>query len=307
MSIVAIDFETATSARDSACEIGLSLIEDQKIIDSRSWLIRPPCWPKFDPFNIKIHGISAKMVAQEPTFQELWEQLEPWFKDRTIVAHNASFDIGVLRDMLKYYHIHIPDNPYLCTYRLARKVWPELGKYGLKTMIQHLSLDVGRHHRAEYDSIACAGVLLHAMNKTSTTSVEELAISVESPLRTIQQYGHDVSTNKSKDIPFGNPKLHEPLHPFYRKGIVISGTLESMSRALAWQKLADLGAIVQEHLEKNTRILVLGQNDMQPNQSGKLTAKELIAEKLIRQGQPLEMISEIEFLKRLESNDHKNV
>jgi DNA polymerase-3 subunit epsilon len=307
MSIVAIDFETATSARDSACEIGLSVIEDQKIIESRSWLIRPPCWPNFDSFNIKIHGISAKMVAHEPTFQELWEELEPWFKNRTIVAHNASFDIGVLRDMLKCYRIHIPDNPYLCTYRLARKVWPDLGKYGLKTMIHHLSLDVGRHHRAEYDSIACAGVLLHAMNKTSTSNVEELAIAVDSPLRTIQQYGHDVSTNKSKDIPLGNPKLHEPLHPFYRKGIVISGTLESMSRALAWQKLADIGAIVQEHLEKNTRILVLGQNDMQHNQSGKLTAKEQIAEKLIRQGQPIEMISEIEFLKRLESNDHKAI
>jgi len=301
MSIVAIDFETATSARDSACEIGLTLIEDQKIIESRSWLIRPPCWPNFDQFNIKIHGISAKMVANEPTFQELWSELEPWFKGRTIVAHNASFDIGVLRDMLKNYRMGIPDNPYLCTYRLARKVWPDLGKYGLKTMIQHLSLELGRHHRAEYDSIACAGVLIHAMNKLSTPSIEALAQAVDSPLRTIQQYGHDVSGNKSKDIPYGNPKLHQPKHPFFRKGIVISGTLESMSRALAWQKLADIGALVQENVEKNTRILVMGQNDMQHKNSGKPTAKQVIAERMIRQGQALEMISETEFLRRLET------
>jgi DNA polymerase III subunit epsilon len=303
MSIVAIDFETATSARDSACEIGLSIIEDHKIIESRSWLIRPPCWPNFDPFNIKIHGISAKMVANEPTFDELWYDLEPWFKHRTIVAHNASFDIGVLRDMLKSYRMSIPDNPYLCTYRLARKVWPDLGKYGLKTMIHHLSLELGRHHRAEYDSIACAGVLLHAMEKTSTSTIEELARAVDSPLRTVQQYGHDVSANKSKDIPIGNPKLHQANHPFYRKGIVISGTLESMSRALAWQKLADLGAIVQEHVEKSTRILVMGQNDMRHKNSGKPTEKQLVAERMIRQGHPVEMISETEFLKRLEKTE----
>lgn len=300
MSIVAIDFETATSDRDSACEIGLTLIDDGRITLSESWLIRPPCWPRFDFFNTRIHGITSKMVAYEPTFDALWEDIGHYFTGRTIVAHNAAFDIGVLRDMLKVYRMDIPDNPYLCTYRLARKVWPELGKYGLKTMIQHLSLEGGRHHRAAYDSHACAEVLIHAMHKMGTPSVEELSRITDTAIRSIQQYGHDITTNGNREIPEGNPSLHEPGHAFYGKHMVFSGTLESMSRAQAWQRVADIGAKITERIDKDTDILVLGQNDAKTNAEGGITGKHRHALRLIQKGQQIQLMPETEFLSKLE-------
>lgn len=303
MSIVAIDFETATSDRDSACEIGLTLIDDGRITLSESWLIRPPCWPRFDFFNTRIHGITSKMVAYEPTFDALWEEISPYFAGRTIVAHNAAFDIGVLRDMLKVYRMDIPDNPYLCTYRLARKVWPELGKYGLKTMIQHLSLGGGRHHRAAYDSHACAEVLIHAMHIMGTPSVEELSRLTDTALRSIQQYGHDISTNGNREIPEGNPSLHKPGHAFYGKNMVFSGTLESMSRAQAWQKVADIGAKITERIDNDTDILVLGQNDAKTNSEGGITGKHRHALRLIQKGQKIKLMPETEFLSKLDQKD----
>jgi DNA polymerase III subunit epsilon len=301
MSIVAIDFETATSDRDSACEIGLTLVDDGKITYSESWLIRPPCWPRFDYFNTRIHGITSKMVANEPTFDEIWSDIRLYFKDRTIVAHNAAFDIGVLRDMLKMYKMDIPDNPYLCTYRLARKVWPELGKYGLKTMIEHLSLEGGRHHRAAYDSHACAEVLLHAMKLKKAASVEELSRATETTLRSIQQYGHDATTTAKREIPEGNPTLYDPSHTFYGKHIVFSGTLESMSRAQAWQRVADIGARITERIDDQTNILVLGQNDANGSTKGGITSKHQHALRLIQKGQNIQLMPESEFLGKLEN------
>lgn len=296
MSILAIDFENATSARDSACEIGVTRIDNGKITESRSWLIRPPCWPNFEHFNVRLHGISPKMVANEPAFDEVWQEVQPWFEGRTIIAHNAAFDIGVLRDMLGVYAIAIPENPYLCTYRLARKVWPDLGKFGLKTMIRHLALDLGKQHRAEYDSKACAGVLIHAMSVCKVDTIQELAVLTGTSIRSIAQYGHDVPANRSREIPIGNPSLFLPNHLLYRKNIAFSGTLESMSRLQAWQQVVNIGAIVVDKVDPKTDILVIGQHDGKKTGIDGYTGKHRHALRLIDKGIDIRLMSEGDFL-----------
>ena len=56
MNFTAIDFETATSSRNSACSVALVEVKDDKLVDSYYALIRPPAL-RFNPFNIHIHGI----------------------------------------------------------------------------------------------------------------------------------------------------------------------------------------------------------------------------------------------------------
>jgi len=296
MPILAIDFENATSARDSACEIGVTKIDNGVITASRSWLIRPPCWPKFEHYNVRLHGISAKLVANEPTFDEVWKEVQPWFAGRVIIAHNATFDIGVLREMLTVYNIPIPNNLYLCTYRLARKVWPDLGKFGLKTMIRHLNLDLGKQHRAEYDSKACAGVLMHAMSICNVDNVQDLALKTDTSLRTISQFGHDVPANRSREIPIGDPSYFLPDHVFFDKTIAFSGTLESMSRAQAWQQVANIGAIIVDKVDSRTDILIIGQHDGKKNGFDGYTGKHRHALRLIDKGIEIQLMSEAEFL-----------
>ena len=102
MKFVAIDFETANSERSSACEIGLAIVEDFKIVDKISYLIKPMD-NYFDYYNTVIHGIDEDMVKNEPEFDKIYEKIRPILDSYPIIAHNASFDISVLRHTLDLY------------------------------------------------------------------------------------------------------------------------------------------------------------------------------------------------------------
>lgn len=133
MDFIALDFETATHERNSACELGICIVENSKIQSTKTWLIKPPSFPYFNKHNIAVHGIHPKDVANSPTFEEIWHEVEELLYHNLIIAHNASFDAGVLRGCLDYYGIFKPKANYLCSIQLSKKAWPGLKSYGLKT------------------------------------------------------------------------------------------------------------------------------------------------------------------------------
>jgi DNA polymerase III epsilon subunit-like protein len=104
MDWAAIDFETANADRASACALGLVVVQEALVVKRRSWLIRPfkVC---FDPNNVMIHGITADQLADKPSFAELWDEVHSEIQGMPLVAHNASFDISVLRHTLDHYKI----------------------------------------------------------------------------------------------------------------------------------------------------------------------------------------------------------
>ena len=93
MEFVAIDFETANRNSDSACSIGLVTFKDGKIVDEYYKLIHPKNL-YFHPDNIKVHGLTEEMVADEPTLLEIWEEILPRLQGKQVVAHFAKFDMG---------------------------------------------------------------------------------------------------------------------------------------------------------------------------------------------------------------------
>ena len=124
MDFIAIDFETANSSRSSACALGLVEVKDGRITTEHSWLIDPQ--QRFDGMNISIHGITPSMVIGQPTFQDLWPTVEPLLHGQIVVAHNASFDMSVLRYCLDGISLSYPQFQYLCTYLLGKKMLPDL-------------------------------------------------------------------------------------------------------------------------------------------------------------------------------------
>ena len=130
LSFIAIDLETATRERFSICEIGIAIVEDSKIIDSKSWLVQPP-YNRYDYFNIMVHGINPNDTKDCPTFPEVWNDVVPLLNNRIIVAHNASFDMYALKDAFKVCHIDYPSIEYYCSYRVAQKVVPNCNSYSL--------------------------------------------------------------------------------------------------------------------------------------------------------------------------------
>ena len=93
-TFVAIDFETATTRRDSACAVGLAAGCNGRVVLARTYLVRPPT-AQFTFTDL--HGLDWEDVHDAPTFAELWPTLRAWIDDAAFVAaHNAPFDRSVL-------------------------------------------------------------------------------------------------------------------------------------------------------------------------------------------------------------------
>jgi DNA polymerase-3 subunit epsilon len=172
MRFAAIDFETASPSPASACSLGIAIVEGEEIVERREWLIRPPSL-YFSPHYVHVHGITAEMVAGEPSFDRLWPEMERAIGGRTLVAHNAPFDMGVLRATLNYYDVWSEKMQFACSVALARKCWPELQRHSLDALAREFGIEF-RHHKAEDDAAAAALVVLRAAEEYSAESIEQL-------------------------------------------------------------------------------------------------------------------------------------
>lgn len=181
MNFVAIDFETANSQRNSACSVAVTEVREGKLYDSLYALICPPEL-RFNPINIQIHGIMPQDVRNQPNFARLWPKLRVLLEHKLVVAHNASFDMSVLRNSLTTYGLAVPDFRYCCTVRLAKKAWPFLENHKLSTLGQHFNIDF-QHHNALDDARTCAAIAILAARECGADSFEALAAQLNVPIQ----------------------------------------------------------------------------------------------------------------------------
>jgi len=170
MNFIAVDFETAHA--NYPCEIGLTKVENGQIIDSKSWLIKPACFPYMNPWNQRVHGISSANVAKALTFDEHWTELKLWLEDSILVAHNAAFDMRVLRSSLAHYDLALPHSEYFCSVSISRKTWKNLTSHSLGVVCDFHNIRFN-HHRAGDDAKACAIIVLKAFETVQAESVED--------------------------------------------------------------------------------------------------------------------------------------
>ena len=157
---VIFDVETPNMKNDRMSAIGITIVEDEKIIDEYFSLVNPET--NFDNFNKELTGINEEMVKNAPTFPEIWKQIEPIFKNSVLVAHNATFDLSVLKKCLSDYGINWENEvQYLCTVQIGRKYLPNMS-HKLNVMSEYFGIDLN-HHQADSDSNACAQILLNYM------------------------------------------------------------------------------------------------------------------------------------------------
>lgn len=154
---VAFDVETPNRANDRMSTIGVAVIEDGAIVKEFYSLVNPET--RFDYFNTQLTGISAETVKNAPTFPQLWTELEPLLSSGLLVAHNAVFDLGVLKKCLADYEIAWkPYVRYLCTVQMGRRILPKMS-HKLNVLCDYYSIALD-HHQAASDSRACAEILL---------------------------------------------------------------------------------------------------------------------------------------------------
>ena len=154
---IAFDVETPNRLNHRMSAIGISVLEDGAVTESFCSLVDPET--DFDYFNTILTGIDEDKVRGAPTFPELWPRLEPLLSSGLLVAHNASFDLGVLKRCLQHYEIDWKKQvDYLCTVQMGRALLP-----GVSHKLDALCACYGiplEHHRADSDSRACAEILL---------------------------------------------------------------------------------------------------------------------------------------------------
>lgn len=305
MDFVTIDFETATSERNSPCEIGLTFVQNSKVVDTKSWLIKPMQYPYFDPFNIYIHGIEPRDVADKPEFNELWNtEIKSLLENQFVIAHNAGFDFSVLRRTLETYGIPFPSLQYSCSYIFSKKVWEGLLRYDLKSLCKHNNISL-QHHRAAADSLACAELSLKAFEIKGVNSVDDFPEKFKISIGQLYDGGYRPSITKQlyslKELQpiVGDPAKHKPESIFYGKSVVFTGTLLSMVRSTAQQIIADIGGINHKAVTKDTDFLIVGQQDFRVVGEDGMSNKQEKAQKLLENGAVIEVISEDAFIRNI--------
>ena len=182
---VAIDFETANQHRESACSIGVVVYENGELIDKFSSLIRPHFkYGFFAAGNQRIHGITPKMGKTAPCWDYVERQIHDWLEDAVIVAHNASFDVGILDALNKLYHIEHSPYRYLDTVDLSRIIYPDLYNHKLGTITKFLEIE-HKEHDAYSDAYGCSMIVIDAMTKMNEWNIENLAKELLMTIKTM--------------------------------------------------------------------------------------------------------------------------
>lgn len=161
MKLIAIDFETADYAVDSACALGIVSIENGKIAKRGYRLIRPPR----NRFVFSyIHGISWADVKREAPFSDVWDSFGDFLQGADyFVAHNAPFDRRVLSACLATAGKQQMSLPFICTVRVARSHW-NFRPANLSNVCTQLGISL-KHHDAASDALACAAIVIRAMKE----------------------------------------------------------------------------------------------------------------------------------------------
>lgn len=305
LNFVAIDLETATENRSSICEIGLTIVNNSRITNSRSWLIRPRD-NRFSDMNIAIHGITPEMTCDAPAFKEVWEDVRQYLDGNIVIAHNTAFDMYALRDALDIENLQYPNFKFYCSYRAAKYIINNAYSYSLTNLCTILNIPFGIKHRAGSDSDAAARLFIHLIESSNVTSLSEFEDKYEfkcgefcnnyfRPQRSIHTHSTTHLRKKASEYIGDKTKIDEDNY-FFGKSVCFTGKCLYGTRDAMLQKVADIGGHPMTNVNKTTDILVVGQQDYRIVGEDGLSSKQEKAMRLKDAGQDIEIMSEAEFL-----------
>ena len=179
MDFTAIDFETAIGKRWSICQVGIVRVENGRIINKISRLVRPPN-NEYSEWNTRVHGITPTDTIDSPTFLEIWSEIKPYIENKLVVAHNSDFDIDCLNKTLEYYNIPKPRFEIDCTFRRTGQK--------LDNLCEAFDIELENHHDAECDAIACAEIYIKLINNVEP---DYSKIRIKPKTNIFQQKGHE--------------------------------------------------------------------------------------------------------------------
>ena len=299
-----IDFETANTRRGSPCSVGLVKVRDGRVVDERYWLMRPPSMTGgFAAFNTSIHGITEHDVIGEPTWTDRYPVVMEFIGGDVVVAHNAGFDIGVIREACIFDGLAYPTLDFLCTMVLARRILA-LPSYRLPFVAETLGVPFGDHHDALADARCMAGLVNAMADRAGVTSIHELATAHQVFVGHMEAGAYRSSVSRSGTTALVQPDTNpdaDPDGPLFGKVVVFTRALTSMRRQDAWEMTAHVGGIPEKSTTKRTNVLVVGDLNPAMLRPGEhLSGKARRAFELQDAGQQIEVMTEMDFIRALQ-------
>ncbi len=203
---VILDTETTGLFKnDRIVEIGAIVIQGDEILEEWSTLINP----NRDLGPIHIHGITPTMVSMAPSFAEIANDLARLLNGRTLVCHNAHFDMRMLSQEFNRLGIQVSLGEPFCTMIAAKRQLG--GGFSLADTCDALDIRISEAHSALGDSRMTHQVFMELQQDEQETSPAEMEYKKETmPSRTIQrsafaEYKHDSSSRIkefTKKVPF---------------------------------------------------------------------------------------------------------
>jgi len=270
---VAIDVETANPDMASICQIGAVAFSDGQPVSTFQSLVDPEDY--FDPCNVAIHGITKGMVAEAPTFKDLAPSLASLLEGKVVVCHTPFDRLAFARAAEKY---RLPN--LSCTWldsaKVVRRTWTQFARsgYGLTIITETLGITF-QHHVAAEDARAAGEIVVRAIADTG--------IALDDWLDRVKQ---PIGERIARD---GNPD-----GSLAGQVAVFTGAL-SLPRREAAELAAKAGCTVVEGVNKETTLLIVGDQDIRRLAGHERSSKHRKAEQLIAKGQPIRILGESDF------------
>lgn len=160
LSFCVFDLETTGGNHnsDKIIEIGLVKIEKLKIVDQKSFLIKPEI--QIPDFIQKLTSIKDTDVNDAPIIEDVIDEILAFMGDSILVAHNTSFDVPFFNSVLRRLGKEELQNKAICTNLMTKYMIPNLLSSNLHYMSKIFDLKHQKAHRALDDALATADLLL---------------------------------------------------------------------------------------------------------------------------------------------------
>ena len=155
---VAFDIETTglNARNDRMIEIGAVIFSGDRILNSFNTFVDPGC--QIPEEITELTGIRNEDVHGAPDEREALAAFLAFAGDRPLIAHNAHFDTGFMRESAKRSGLEF--HPvFLDTLTLSQALLTDLKRFKLDTVSNHLNLPKFNHHRATDDAMVVARIM----------------------------------------------------------------------------------------------------------------------------------------------------
>lgn len=274
VDFIALDVETANPDLASICQIGVVAFSNWRVCSSFKTYIDPEDF--FDGFNVSVHGITSDMIKGSPTFGSFIAILRPFLANQ-IVVHHTAFDRASLDRAAQKYNQPGLSCRWLDSARVARRTWEECRQsgYGLSALASRFKIEFNNHDALE-DARAAGLVFWKAIQESGISAEEWLRLAYKKTKTTFQQEGN-------------------PDGSLAGEVIVFTGAL-SIPRKQAAKMAADAGCDVADNVNKETTLLVVGDQDIRKLAGNEKSSKHRKAEMLIESGLPIRILTDHDFM-----------